>query len=391
MKYGMIILCLVLAGSLAAQSADTLFVLSSPQFTNPFYDAFSQNYIGVEAAGRGYTGAAVPGTAQAAYINPATMMADSAKVFIEVNIKPPVRTEGLAFESRYSSPMPFAVAGVSFPVGQRLAASISYNNPKSIVLDDFSILINQGADVITRYPKYQLHQFSGMASYQLSSQWKLGLSLHNQIHYLDDVIFLRTYDRIREYKYALRFQPGLLYQGEALAVGLSATLPTEMQWDLRYARYDTVLPLQLSTGLSFTKDNYRFSTDFNYGQDSAIDDAFEDRYSIHLGAERRNGNKILRAGYFYRSNVWDGQLLLPVNTSAQADSSIFWDDVSTTLPVPENSQHFLSLGYGYLFRDGSINLSALSCVAGETKTTQINLSLSLYLSSFKREDFLRFP
>ncbi|MDD3104049.1 MAG: hypothetical protein PHY24_07530, partial [Candidatus Cloacimonetes bacterium] len=185
-------------------------------------------------------------------------------------------------------------------------------------------------------------------------------------------------------------QPGILYHTEGRSIGVSMIMPTKLDWDLRYAQYDILLPLEASAGLSFTKDIYRFSSDFRYSQDSAIDDNYKDRYSVHLGAERRSGNKILRGGYFYKSNVWDGQVLLPENTIAHPDTSIFWDDVARTLPVEDNSQHFISIGLGYFFRDGSINLSALTAVASESKTTQLNLSLSLYLSSFKRKDFLKF-
>lgn len=390
MKLRLFVFCLVLASALSAQSADTLYVLSAPQYMNPMYEAYSLNYLGVEAAGRGYTGTGVMGSAQGALLNPATMMMDAARVFTEINIKPPVDAYGLIYQSRYSSPSPFGLFGFSFPLGEKLATAITYSNPKSLVLDDFSIQINQGADLVVRYPKYYLHQLSTMANFGVLEELNLGISLHNQIHYLDDVIFIKTYDRIREYKYALRVQPGMLYHTKDRSAGISVTLPTDLNWDLRYAQYDTVLPLEVSAGLGYTKDRYSFSTDFRYSQDSAIDENYEDRYSIHLGAERRDGNKVLRAGYFYKSNIWDGQVKLPENTSAQADSSIFWNDVARTLPVEDNSQHFISLGFGYYFKDGSINLSALGAVASESKTAQINLSLSLFLSSFRRKDFLKF-
>ena len=389
MKKYLLFLSMLVVISLQAQSADTLQVIPMPQYANPFYEAFSRNYLGVEAAGRGYTGTAVAGSAQGALINPAIMMTDSTRVFTEVNIKPPVDAEGLAFSSRYSSPAPFGTLGVSFPLGTKIAAAVIYSNPKSLVLDDFSVVINQGADLVTRFPKYYLHQLSAAARYQLNDEWNLGLSVHNQLHYLDDVIFLRTYDRVRDYSYSLRFQPGLFYQAGDLGLGLSAMLPTPIKWDLKYAAYDLTLPLELSAGLSYTKDIYRISTDFRYIQDSALDDNFEDRMSIHLGAERREGNKILRAGYFYSSNIWDGTVLLPIDADS-VDESIFWDDVSPTLPVKDNTQHFLSVGFGYFFRDGTINLSALTTVVSDSPCTQINLSLSLYLSSFKRKDFLRF-
>ncbi|MCD8480105.1 MAG: hypothetical protein LRZ88_07680 [Candidatus Cloacimonetes bacterium] len=58
------------------------------------------------------------------------------------------------------------------------------------------------------------------------------------------------------------------------------------------------------------------------------------------------------------------------------------------VPIADTAQHFLSLGFGHLFRDGSINVSAMHAFVGKQRQTQINLSLSLYLSSFKRKDFL---
>jgi len=389
MRKCLFILSLLFITSLGAQAADTLQVLQMPQFANPFYHSFSRNYLGVEAAGRGYTGTGVLGSAQTALINPATMITDSTRIFTEINIKPSVDAEGLEYTSRYSSPLPFGTLGLSFSLSPKVAAAIIYSNPKSIVLDDFSVVINQGADMVTRYPKYYLHQLTASVRYRITDDFNLGLSVHNQLHYLDDVIFLRTYDRVRDYRYAVRFQPGLHYQYGDLGLGLSATLPTKIDWDLTYADYDTQLPLELSAGLSYSKDIYRFSTDFRFSQDSAIDDIFEDNFSIHLGAERRDGNKILRAGYFYSSDVFSGQVLLPIDHDSQ-DESIFWEDVSPTMYVADNAQHFLSVGFGYLFRDGSLNLSAMSTVASESNCTQIILSLSLYTSSFKRKDFLRF-
>ncbi len=390
MKKYLVMLSLLVAISLSAQAADSLNLLKMPQYTNPFYEAFSRNYLGVEAAGRGYTGCAVPGSAQGALINPAIILADSTRIFTEFNIKPPVEAEGLVFSSRYSSTTPLGMVGVSFPLGSKIAGALIYNNPKSLILDDFSIVINQEADIVVRYPKYYLHQFSGIARYQVTDQLNLGLGLHNQLHYLDDVIFLRTYDRVREYKHTMRFQPGVFYHCGGLGAGLSALLPTDFDWDLRYAEYDSMLPLELSAGLSYAWDIYRMAGDFRYVQNSAIYEKYDDQLSVHLGAERRKDNKILRGGYFYNSNVWDGQVILPENVNAEPDESIFWDDVSTTLPVSNNEQHFLTVGFGYLFKDGSLNLSALTTVAGESKCTQVNLSLSLYIKSFGRKDFLTF-
>jgi hypothetical protein len=390
MKVRILLVLIVLFSVLQAQERGSLEELSAPQFTNPFYESFSRNYLGAEAAGRGYTGAAVPGNASGALVNPAVMMPDSAHVFTELNIKPSQDEVNLPLNSNYTSPMPLGLFGINARIGSRLAIAGMYSNPKSINLQAFSIEINQGAWWVERFPKYYLHQISAMASYKAMENLSLGLSLHNQIHYLDDVIFLRTYDRIERSEYALRIQPGVFWQTGEFGLGASATIPSNIDWDLHYARYDTVLPLELNAGVSYTKDSYRLSADMAFINDSAISDEFSDRYSAHLGVEKRDGNRILRAGYMFRSNVWDGDLMLPVNTSAEADSSMFWDDVATSLPIKDNSQHFLSVGIGFFFKHGLINLSAMQCIVGENPQTQINLGIALKLSTFRRKEIVSY-
>lgn len=388
MKLKLTVLCLIICTALTAQAADTLQSFNLPQFANPFYDFFSRNYLGVEAAGRGYTGSSILGSGLNVNLNPASLAPDSAMVFTEVNIKPPLSADGLGFNSRYSSPVPLAVFGFSFPITSKISSAITYNNPKSIILDDFSIEINQGADIVTRYPTYYLHQLSAAMAYHYSENLHLGLSLHNQLHFLDDVLFLRSYDRVRDYTYRLRFQPGIIVGNNHWGLGLNATLPTPVEWDLKYAVYESTLPLELGLGTHYAFDNNRVAADLRFRQDSEISSAFNDHISLHLGGEKRKGNNIYRAGYFYSSDVFSGLIKLPLNTGAQADTSIFWDEVATALPIADTAQHFLSLGFGHLFRDGSINVSAMHAFVGKQRQTQINLSLSLYLSSFKRKDFL---
>lgn len=386
MKLRLLFLLLLIGTGVFAQNADTLFVLSSPQFSNPFYESYSRNFTGAEAAGRGYTGAAVLSSASGSLINPAALKPDSAAVFTEIGIKPPLDEDNLPFNSNYTSTSPLGLFGFNFPLSSKLSVAAMYSNPKSISLESFSIVINQGAWMVERTPKYYLHQFSGIASYRFLEGVNLGLSLHNQIHYIDDPIFLRSYDRVERSRYALRVQPGVLLMQGPLMFGASATLPAEIDWDLRYAHYQTTLPLELTGGFSYTNGPYRLAADLGFINDSVVDNKFSDRYSLHLGAEQRDGNRIVRAGYMYRSNVWNGELMLPVNTSATADSSMFWDAVVQSLPIKDNSQHFLTVGLSYLFKQGQVNISALQSIVGDNRQTQINLGLSVKLSTFGRKE-----
>lgn len=87
----------------------------------------------------------------------------------------------------------------------------------------------------------------------------------------------------------------------------------------------------------------------------------------------------------YRSNIWDGMLKIPENT-ANPDSSMFWDDLAQEMPIRDNQQHFLSVGLGYLFKFGQINISAMQCIVGDTRQTQINLGLGIKLNTFMRKE-----
>ncbi|MDD4231668.1 MAG: hypothetical protein PHU48_03295 [Candidatus Cloacimonetes bacterium] len=388
MKQCLIIFMLIIAVGIFAQSADTLWVFNAPQFANPFYETYSRNYLGVEAAGRGYTGAAVLSNAHSALINPAVMTADSANIFIEFGIKPPQNEDELKFNANYVSPTPLGVFGFSMPLNSKWNIAAMYNNPKSIYLEDFIIEINQGASIVAISPKYYLHQFSAVANYKLTDKVSLGMALHNQIHYFYNPIFLRSYAKVSDTAYRVRMQPGFLFKQDKWMVGGSALLPGKIDVDLRYGKYEYPLPLELNAGLSYTSGQHRLSGDFSFVNDSAVDEKFSSRYGVHLGAEKRVENHIIRAGYMFKSNVWDGRVMLAENTTANADTSIFWLDVPNSLDVKDNNQHFLTAGLGYLFKHGQINVSLLHCIIGENRQTQVNMGLSIKLNTFMSSKLL---
>ena len=84
----------------------------------------------------------------------------------------------------------------------------------------------------------------------------------------------------------------------------------------------------------------------------------------------------------FRSNVWDGEIMLPENTAANADSSMFWDDVPTSMLIKDGAQHFLTAGITYLFKHGQIDASIMHCIVGDNRQTQVNIGLGVKLSTF---------
>ncbi len=382
----MLILLLAASGILA--QADGLH-FPQPQFVNPIYDYFSRNYLSTSAMGRGHTGVALTGGVDSALLNPASYQPEQASLHLEALIKPPVNTDTYGPEDRFTSPVPFGIAGIGGNLGRGFSGALIYSLPKTLVMDDFSVEMNMGDYLLMRYPTFNLHQITASAGWHLE-RLHLGLNLHNQFYYLSDVIFLRTFERIRQAEYILRPQLGLLYTAPSYTAGLSITPEQSANWDLKYAVYDTKLPLSISVGASYQLSGTVFTADLEYENCSALDNAFQDRYTIKAGVEKNIRRFTYRLGYLSHPEVWHGDYQLPENTTANADTSLWWDNVALGGSIKKNGQHFLSAGVTWHHRDGNINLAVLQDVAGREPMTQVNLSLSLYLSAFRRKGFLYF-
>ncbi|HNW24263.1 MAG TPA: hypothetical protein PLE33_02215 [Candidatus Cloacimonas sp.] len=379
-RYLLIIVSCLLAGILFAQ-ADTLS-LPLPQFSNPFYDSFSRNYIGTTAAGRGYTGVSFRGDIDNALLNPASVVPDSSQVFVELNIKPSLEAYGYPLYANYTSSIPIGLMGVSIPVDDKFTFGMLYNVPKSITLEDFSFFINQGADIIQRFPTYSLHQATALIALH-SGPLHLGLDLHNQLHYIDDPIYLRTYERIRKSKYCLRLQPGIIYQLGPANIGFSMMPETKFNWNLKYANYDFLMPLWLTGGIGINKSDYTFAAEAEWEQTSEICDDFDDHYTLKAGFEKIKGKTTYRLGYLFSSNVYSGMIHLGQNT-VNPDTINAWNSVPTAVFIEDNAQHSVTAGLSYRHKNGTLNFALMQVIMGDVKKTQINLSLSLYLSSIFR-------
>lgn len=187
--------------------------------------------------------------------------------------------------------------------------------------------------------------------------------------------------------YALRVQPGMLYERGNFAFGLSALLPWKINWELRHVDYEQILPWELKTGISYEKGLHRAALDIGYRNYKAENELFKDEMSLGLGLERRDDNRIYRLGYMYKSGVWSGTILLPIHSNLDDVGDIWeWQETMTIL---SDEQHYLSAGVEYLFKDGSLNLSILQAAFGEVYTTHLQMGLNLRLSVFTRKREIR--
>lgn len=394
MRWILILTTLCLAGALFAQDADSLD-FPQPQFVNPIFDSFTRNYISTSAMGRGHTGIAIPGGVDNVLLNPAGYIPDKASLHLEMLIKPPVDVEfyedimagtSITPEDRLVSPVPFGMLAGGGTLWRDITFAGIYSLPKTLTLDDFAVEINMGDNWVSRTPVFNLHQFTGNLAWH-GERLHAGLNLHGQLYYLSDVTFLRTFEKIQDTKAILRPQLGFMYTGEKINAGLSFTPEQSAKWDLKYAVYDTKLPMNIVAGAAYKKGDARFTAEVDFEQCSAISEDYSDRFTVRLGAETRVRKFTYRAGYIYHPEVWNGYYRLP---DAASDTTSIWWDIPQGGKVGENTQHIVSVGTSWHHKEGSINLAFLMDVAGKAPVAQINLSLDLYFSAFKRKDFLYF-
>lgn len=386
MKPLILLLVMLIGGLLFAAAPDTLFTLPMPQFSAPYYDFFARNYIGSEAAGRGYTGLSIPAAFSGLMLNPASLELDKPRLYIEGVFKPAYSAEALPFNAEYhGSDLPLGIVALGFPIGESWAAALSYSCPQSMVLKDFSVELNQGAGMEIRRPASILHQATASLAWQPVQKLRLGLNLINQWHYIDDHLWVHSWDRQEYFDHNLRLQPGVIYGDKDKGIGISAMPPTHTKWELRLADYEYDIPWEAAVGGHYSQGDLRLALDMRYQNTASLAKDFQDHYSLHIGLEKAKGTNTYRAGYFYSSDVFSGYVKIPVNPEVESgdiDPDFFWGDVNPYLKISDTAQHFLGLGYSRKFRHGDVYFSAMHAFASEQAQTQLSLGISLHTSVF---------
>lgn len=365
-----------------SQPSDGPLEFPLPQFMNPIYDGFTQNFTNAAATGRGYTGKSRMGSLNQVLQNPASAMIDEGQFYIDMSIKPPMDELNRDGDSRYTSPVPFGMFAIGTKLSEKFNIALAYSVPKSIVQDDYSVILGQGASLLQRYPTYYLHQITASVGYH-HNDFHAGINLHNQLHYLDDIIFFRTFDRVKRQAYVLRPELGLLYQAGNFGFGFTAMPPQDMEVDTPYAVYESVLPLKMGGGITFTHQNRSFSLEAEFEQCSEISSAFEDRLSLFAGYEQRIGLISYKLGFINRPGVFEGEYVYPAYLTDDEEINFAWQDVATGGRIPKNDQNLITAGFTFHHREGTVNVSLLQDAAGRYPVTQVNISLSLYLSFLK--------
>ncbi len=382
-KSVLMLLLLVLASALCGQADPDSINAPLPFMMNPFFETYSTNYLGASALGRGNTGVSMLGDLDQVLLNPASYYPERSGMIFEIDTKPEISAESYPNEATLKGNSPIGIAGFGLPISEKAAVAFLYSMPRSIKMDAYSYNMYNSTYFLLRYPQYNLHQFTANLAYH-GSRLHLGVSLHNQLHMMDDVPFLRTFDRVDDLSYIPRVELGAIYSGDTGNIGATLTLPSNADWDLKYKEYDSLLPLKIGVGTVFHEGPRNWILDAEYEQFSALHADFNDRLKIKAGFEFTKANTVYRLGYQYSPAVYEGFYRIPVNTTASSDTSNVWDSVITAHPVGDCTQHLLSAGISYYHRYGSVNLGYMQSLSKEAPFTQLSLGLSFYWDAIIR-------
>lgn len=361
----------------------------APQYMLPIYDHYSVNHLNVEAMGRGLTLNAATGKVENAVHNPASLISDKSYLYMELVIKPPIREINKDNDMTYTSPIPIGIFGISGHLYRGLYGAISYNVPKAIVYDDFTVNIGQNADAVTRYPSYHLHQITATIAKEVNNL-KLGLNLHQQLHQFKDIIVYQTFDRVDKTYYIVRMQPGLQYQWKNIVIATSVTPPTETEMDIRYEVYDVTLPLKVSGGIKAEFDNNTIYADMDWEQFSIMDKEFKDRLILKGGFEKRIRNFTYRAGLMSFPGVYKGYYKLPVLETSNIEQLQWWSAVPRGGRIANTDQLYLTAGYTYHFGGGKLVMGVMRDILDNVPVTQFSMAVGFNLETLKGKKFLIF-
>ncbi|MDD2332564.1 MAG: hypothetical protein PHI68_07930 [Candidatus Cloacimonetes bacterium] len=377
-----LLLCPILVAN--AQIADTLH-FNLPQYMDPVYDSYSENFLNLNSTGKGGTGLTSLGGSEQVHLNPAGLIAPKAIVHLEMNVKNQMSEIDRLNNRRYVNPIPFGTFGVAMELKPNLVTAFNYSMPKSIYYNEFELNMLQEGYLLFRQPKYYLHQLTGTIAYHRENL-HLGLNLHNQLHYLDDILFLGAYNRITKTKYILMPQAGAIIDFEPFSLGLTFSPELPFKLDTPYQDYDSVIPMAAKLGARYNNGNRNFYLEADFEQTSQVNELYDDRISMSGGFEYRLRNHIYRAGLSYRPCIYTGYFLKPINNSEYQDPSLAWNQILPYGEIENSDQLLGSIGFSYKLKFGDISGAAIFDVLGNAPVGQFQLGMSVYTDILKKKE-----
>jgi len=283
----------------------------------PFNDFYSNNRIGSQACGRGYTGIANTGDLSSVLINPASLsLENKTNYYSEYIFKNtvgwyydtydediyslyfyPYLYDSLDINQEADSPdaylqelHPNFFTGHAFSINDFIQIGATYRVENSYAV---------GHDNTYHNSNFKTNTFSVPIAFNYRNLLRVGIDIIYLSFYIE-----QTYEHLKFDKIRAKF--GVIYSPlKNLSLGLTYLPGTKETITINYSSGTIiygpiVFPLKIGAGLCYKLNSIpiSFSADYNYSNTSEVEH-FVDRHDIHLGLEYDlNDNLKLRTGFF---------------------------------------------------------------------------------------------
>lgn len=352
----------------------------APQYLHSYYDLYSMNYTNTVAAGRGHTGVAIQGNIENALINPAAFTTENTRILTGFMLKSTVDDIDDNSNLKLMSPSPLSQAGLGIFINPQLSVGLQYQLQQSLKYDQISKQLPT-EDIVFRYPSMYLYRTALTGTYH-ANNLHIGANVIYDLYRFEDYITPGTNFFARQdfSEPVIRFQPGVLYQLDNMAVGASAVISSKATFKTECQSYDVTLPMELKAGFAIQQEDYRLIADLEDKMCSQMDDAFSDQYTFKLGFEKDKGKYTFRLGSLYSTGVFEGSM--PIDTYEVIEGTPYYLD-DMVINVKKENQLFLTAGVSYHIPVMDFSLALMQDISTEQKVTQLSSMISFDYSILK--------
>lgn len=346
---------------------------------NPYFDFYSNNYLGSIAAGRGYTGVASFGSIESTLLNPASLKIDSKTDFYyEFGAKNNINYyENTELNPHKSS---FMVGG-AIQISDQLQAGVIYGTKSSLYYDAFKVSIDYGTNtgIYQIFFNKSCNIISIPVSYNLNDNLSFGAGLNFELYKSVQSQVLQTYYGPNYFKAKAEFglvrvSLGSIYKLKSFTFGASfltqANKSIEEKLDNYKLTYEpNEFPWELRAGLNYKLSNIPLSllADFNYSNTSVYEE-YENKLDFNLGSEYSLKTLNLRLGYF-------SQLDHRNLDYTDSEGEDYWETII------KQERHFITLGASFAWKalEFSTSYFTSELLSPDTKTLS-NLKFAVSLT-----------
>jgi hypothetical protein len=279
--------------------------------------------------------------------------------------------------------LPAFLIGVGGGITEYLTLGASFSIPNSIRYNVFTRELKTG-DYVDRYP--EMYNYQGTATIAGHyNQYSAGINFINNRYSLRDLRVEDTFDKIMVDEDIIRIQPGFLYGGEKISLGLSYVFSVERQIKLGnikppYQIYDFKFPAIVDVATSYlVKDDLLVAGGLEYEQTSKQYSGFADRVKLKVGVEKRNRNYDLRGGLIHISSIYAGTFAIPSAHETPADY-IYYPLPYDFGVVGKSDQLLLTGGFSYRFPKVELNGSIVKDILRNVDVFQFVVSARVKFS-----------